>query len=298
MKALDKMRKAKEILETYSINNAIHEAELIVSHCMNSDRVTIYRDNPDVPKDINSNIDEFLKRRIKREPIQYILGYIEFYGLKIKVGPGVLIPRPETELLVEEAIKAVRRQKSPPRIPPLTKGGSRWGAEPFKLLDLCTGSGCIALALAREFPEARVYGTDMSGTAIEYAIKNAEINSIINVTFIKGSLFEPVKDLKFDLIISNPPYIRKEDLKNLQPEIRNWEPVEALDGGEDGLDYYKIIIPEAGNYLKEEGYLMLELGVSQAEMVRKMAQDAGFMNISLIKDFAGIERIIVAKVHR
>jgi release factor glutamine methyltransferase len=291
MKALDKIRKLKEILEKHGIDNAIREAELIVSHCMNLGRMIIYRDNPDIPKDINSDINELLKRRIKREPIQYILGCTEFYGLKIKVGTGLLIPRPETELLVEEAIRIIKHKKNNPSLPHFTKGGMGG----LNLLDLCTGSGCIALALAKEFREAKVYGTDISETSIEYAQNNAEINGIKNVTFIKGSLFEPLGRLTFDLILSNPPYIRKDDLKNLQPEIRDWEPVGALDGGEEGLDYYKVIIPEAGNYLKKNGYLLLELGVNQADTVRKMAENAGFMNIYLIKDYAGIERILVAQ---
>ncbi|MDH5768828.1 MAG: peptide chain release factor N(5)-glutamine methyltransferase, partial [Nitrospirota bacterium] len=157
---------------------------------------------------------------------------------------------------------------------------------------------------ARAFPDAYVYGTDTSEIAINYAKENAKINGITNVTFLKGNLFEPIAQLithhpsliTFNLIISNPPYIRRDEIKNLRPEIKDWEPVEALDGGEDGLGYYRIIIPEAKNYLKEGGYLMFELGIGQADSVRKMVEDPGFTDILLIKDYAGIERILRAKL--
>ncbi|MEW6419949.1 MAG: peptide chain release factor N(5)-glutamine methyltransferase [Nitrospirota bacterium] len=307
MNALNKLRKAKEFLEKSGVEDAAKNAELIISHCLGIDRASLYRDNPIITEDLISKIDEFLKRREKREPLQYVIGYTKFYGLKIKVGPGVLIPRPETELLVEEAIKAVRRHEStvsPPTHPSPSRGEGKGGGEnsskitghrSLSILDLCTGSGCLALALAKEFPEAKVYGTDTSEVAISYAKENVELNNINNVTFLKGNLFEPLKNLVFDLIVSNPPYIRKDDIKNLQLEIKNWEPVEALDGGEDGLDYYRMIIPGARGYLKESGYLILELGVGQSDAVRKMAEDKGFKNISLVKDYAGIERIFITK---
>ena len=284
MNALDKLKEARKLLGTSGIEDAVREAELIISHCLGIDRLTLYRDNPWIPKDTISRIDALLQRRTKREPLQYILGHMEFYGLKIRLGSGVLIPRPETEVLAEEAIKII--------------SNFEFRISNFTFLDLCTGTGCLALALAKEFPEAQVYGTDTSEIAIGYAEENAKLNGIKGVTFIKGSLFEPIKEflVTFDLIVSNPPYIRRNDIKSLQPEIKDWEPLEALDGGEDGLDYYRAIIPEARNYLKEGGCLIFELGNNQADAVRKMAGDAGFMNISLIKDYAAIERILIAKL--
>lgn len=292
MNSLDKLREATEFLKRSGIDDAVREAELIVSHCLGIERVTIYRDNPQILEEELTRIDGFLKRRSKREPLRYIVGYTEFYGLKIKVGPGVLIPRPETELLAEEAIKLFTVHRSL-----------------FTVLDLCTGSGCLALALAREFPDAHIYGTDTSEIAIGYAKENAEINGIKNVTFVRGNLFEPIEKLVtghwsllpapflvqgliFDLIVSNPPYIKRDDIKDLQPEIRDWEPVEALNGGTDGLDFYRAIIPAAHSYLKEGGCLILELGFEQAGVVSRIAEDVGFKEVSLIKDYAGIERII------
>jgi release factor glutamine methyltransferase len=290
MNALKQLRVVRDLFELSGIENADREAELICSHCLGIERLQLYKDNPELSVNTLSAIDECVKRRIKREPLQYILGYVEFYGLKIKVGLGVLVPRPETELLAEEAIKTVRRKSLE------VKGVSSCDLHlvPLQILDLCTGSGCLALALAREFPDAEVYGTDILETALQYAQENADMNRIQNVTFLRGNLFDPVKNnLRFDLIISNPPYIKRGDIKDLQPEIKDWEPLEALDGAEDGLEYYRMIIPEAGIYLKEYAYLMIEIGINQAEMVRQIAAGAGFKNISLIKDYAGIERIVM-----
>jgi len=167
-----------------------------------------------------------------------------------------------------------------------------------KILDLCTGSGCIALTLAKAFPDAQVYGTDMSADALEYAKDNAGLNHIENMIFLKGDILKPVKDMQFDMIISNPPYIRKDDMKLLQPEIIDWEPVAALDGGEDGLDYYRKIISGAGDYLKVNGILLLEIGIGQSDPIREMAADEGFDNIQILKDYAGIDRIVKLKMHK
>jgi release factor glutamine methyltransferase len=291
MKALELLRTAKELLEQSSIEDAAREAETIIAHCLKTDRATLYRDNPQIPRDLAMKIESLVERRAKREPLEYILGYVEFFGLKIKVGQGVLIPRPETEILAEEAIKTVKRKLLGVRkISPHT---SRFTS--LRFLDLCTGSGCLALSLAKEFPNAQVFGTDTSAIAIQYANENAALNWIRNITFMKGSLFEPVKGLTFDLIVSNPPYIRSNDIKDLQPEIKDWEPQDSLNGGEDGLDYYKFIIPAVKNYLNKGRYLMLEIGINQADAVKDMAEDTGLQDVSLKKDYAGIDRIFIAK---
>jgi len=317
MRALDKLKEAADFLKRYAIEDAVREAEIILIHCLGTDRTAFFRDNPKIYEKEFEKIDEFLVRRSKREPLQYILGYVEFYGLKIKVGKGVLIPRPETELLAEIAIKTVRQKLNPPLptnnplLPPFNKGGmggfkkGKGGGitnSSLSILDLCTGSGCLALVLAREFSHALVYGTDISEIAIRYAKENAKLNSISNVTFLEGNLFEPITQfvaryashVTFDIIVSNPPYIKSGEIKNLQPEIKDWEPLSALNGGKEGLDYYRAIITEAKNYLKQGGCLILELGDSQADVVTKMAEDTDFKQISLVKDYAGIERIFTA----
>jgi release factor glutamine methyltransferase len=305
MRVLAKIHSAKMRLQKAGIDDAERDAEMIVSSCLGMNRTFFYRDNPLIPADIAAEIDAKVRRRVKREPLQYILGYVDFYGLKIKVGPGVLIPRPETELLAEEAIKILRERAANPRF---TKGGQGGITEAeqspalLNILDLCTGSGCLALALAKAYPDAHVYGTDSEETAISYAEENAKTNTIENVMFLKGSLFEPIEKhialngerTVFEVIVSNPPYIKRDDLKKLQPEIKDWEPVSALDGGDDGLDYYREIISDAKTYLKADGILLFELGIHQAEAVIHVAEDAGFQNISVKKDYAGIERIFIA----
>lgn len=280
-------------LQKGGINDADRDAELIVSSCLGMNRTFFYRDNPIIPADIGAEIDAKVQRRLKREPLQYILGYVDFFGLKIKVGHGVLIPRPETELLAEEAIKILNYKRD--ENPSLENKGC--------ILDLCTGSGCLALALAKAFPDADVYGTDISDAAIRYAEGNAKANAVKNITFLCGSLLDPVKELfterqsgyAAELIVANPPYIRRDDLSHLQPEIKEWEPMSALDGGEEGLDYYRAIIPEARNYLTPDGILLFELGIHQADPVTRIAKDAEFRDISVRKDYAGIERIFMAR---
>ncbi len=286
MRALEKVRLAGGELGRAGIDNPFKEAEHIVAACLGVERVTMYRDDPEIDDAILSRIDGFVRRRAAREPIQYILGYAEFCGLRIKVGPGVLIPRPETEMLVEVALSV------------LDERGMR--KAPLDILDLCTGSGCIALALARACPGSRVYGTDVSDAALRYAEHNARVNGIQNVTFLAGSLFEPFEHRSaepsvpgfFDIIVSNPPYLRTSDLEKAQPEVRAWEPRDALDGGADGLDCFRTIIPGARNYLSRGGFLILEVGVNQAEAVTALARGAGFGTCEIRRDYAGVERIV------
>ncbi len=289
MKALDGLREAAAVLGEYGIEDSCKEAEVVFTHCMEMPKVVLYRDNPTLSPVQREEIRKILERRGKREPLQYIIGHVDFCGLKIHVGPGVLIPRPETEFIVEEAIKAVTRNAL--RVTGEGKNASRITHHALRILDLCTGSGCLALALAKEFPDAEVFATEVSEKALEYAVMNARVNGIQNATFLKGDLYEPVAGRVFNIIVSNPPYIRKEEIDTLQPEIRGWEPLEALDGGEDGLRFYRGILSGASDYLVRGGSLFLELGRGEAHDVIKMAEKSGVGSVSLVKDYAGIERV-------
>ena len=224
-----------------------------------------------------------LLRRAAREPVAYITGRKEFWSLDFVVTPEVLIPRPETELLVEMALKLSTRSL---------------GASPRKILDLGTGSGAIAVSLAKERPQARICAVDISSAAIEVARLNARRHGVEErIDVFCGDLFGPVAEEgeSFDLIVANPPYIRSGDLAGLAPEIQKWEPVTALDGGVDGLLYYRRIIAEAGDYLKGGGSILLELGDGMGEAVARLFADTGgFAPAQVHRDYAGKERVITA----
>ncbi len=287
MRLLDLLRKSTEYLEAAGIDDALPDAEMLVFSAVNRDRLDAYIENPEITSVDSAKVRRLLQRRVKGEPVQYIIGHIEFLGLCIRVGKGVLIPRPETELLVEEVIRAIRGQQS---------AVSSKTVKSLSLLDLCTGTGCIALSLAREFPDAEVYGTDLSKEALAYAKKNAKANTIRNIRFSQGPLFEPMKGKKFDIITANPPYIRRDEIETLQPEIRDWEPVAALDGGMDGMDFYWAILSAASGFLNPNGFIFLELGYDQTEDVQKIARAEGFREITVINDYAEIGRILKAKI--
>ena len=306
MKAIEKLKEVAKLFESLGIEASEKEAEMLVRHGFGLNTVEIYRDNPEPGEKQIKTLESMLSRRLKHEPIQYILGHVEFLGMKILVRHGVLIPRTETELMAEQAIKIIRAQTTDIRHQNLRPRHFPLPTSHFSLLDLCTGSGCLALALAREFPDFKVYGTDISEIAIKYAEENARLNCISNIIFLRGNLFEPIEKLPtsylpfptFDLIISNPPYIRTDDIKNLQPEIKEWEPVSALNGGVDGLDFYRVLIPSAGRFLKDNGIIMLELGFGQSSDVAGILELSGYTQIEIIKDYAGTERIIKARWKR
>jgi release factor glutamine methyltransferase len=213
-----------------------------------------------------------ITRRAKREPLQYILGTQEFLGLEFVVTPAVLIPRHDTEVLVTEAVKR--------------------GSGCRSILDIGTGSGCVAVTVAKALPEAEVCTVDVSGEAIEVARGNAERNRV-SVQFFQGSLFEPFAGKRFDMVVSNPPYITSADLATLQQEVRDFEPEGALDGGGDGLDFYRRIAADAPAFLNPGGWLLFEVGAGQAGEVLELLKAGGFTNERFTQtDPAGIERVV------
>ncbi len=280
MKAKDKLKEISEKFGNCGIEAAEKEAELLLSEGIDVSLIDLYKDNPELDDTQSRFLDEMVSRRCGREPLQYIIGHIDFLGLNLEVGEGALIPRPETELMAEHAIKLLGAKNT----------------DQISVLDLCTGSGCMALAIAVKFPYALVYGVDISEKAIRYARINAKQNNIKNVFFYCGDLFSTVKKIKsFDLIISNPPYIKSDDIKDLQPEIRDWEPLSALDGGIDGLVYYRKIVSAARQILNNKGILMLELGDGCAQPVKEIFEDSGYSSIEILKDYSGKERIILSE---
>lgn len=291
MRLSEKIREISEILLKQELEFPWKEAESICLHVLGCDRVVALSDDPEISHSQSSAIDESVQRRLKGEPLQYITGTVEFMDLTFKVGKGVLIPRPETELLVLAALRLVtgegNRDTGGPGKPVNVDTG-----EGLVILDLCTGSGCIAVTLGIRLPGAKIIATDMSAEALDYAKTNAEHNNVKNVAFIQGDLFEHVTSGPFDIILSNPPYIRSSDIPSLQREIREWEPLVALDGGADGLNVYRKIIGQLGRYLKNDGYCLLEIGYDQRVDIGTMASRHD-LKAQFLKDLAGYDRIAI-----
>jgi release factor glutamine methyltransferase len=263
----------KGYLSEKGIDNSRLESEWMLCAALGLDRVGLYvnYDKPLSPAELSS-FREMVARRAKREPLQHILGSQEFMGLDFEVSSDVLVPRYDTEVLVEEAVKKCPAAK--------------------RILDIGVGSGCVAVALAKALPQAEVFGVDISGKALEVAAKNARRIGV-EVDFRQGSLFQPLNGLTFDLIVSNPPYIPSRDIAGLQPEVRDFEPREALDGGEDGMDMYRTIIPAAGEHLNPGGWLLFEVGINQAPAVVRLFEKEGcYRGLFTAFDPGGVERVV------
>ncbi len=266
----------KSYLTGKGVENARLEAEWLLCEALSLDRVGLYLnfDKPLQDEEL-ATFRSMVSRRARREPLQHILGSQEFMGLEYRTTAAALIPRHDTEVLVNEALKAA--------------------PDTGRVLDIGSGSGCVAISIAKNLPEATVISVDISREAIELADRNAALNSV-SVEFRHGSLFDPVKGERFNLIVSNPPYIPAADIKSLQPEVRDFEPRAALDGGIDGLDFYRLITPAAPDYLLPGGWLLLEVGAGQSAAVTEMFAVSGFSAIFSAKDHAGIERVVGGRI--
>jgi release factor glutamine methyltransferase len=264
-----------------SIASARLDAELLLAHCLGIERIQLYIafERPLTEAELSA-FREIVRRRAAGEPVAYLTGYREFWSLKIRVRHSVLIPRPETELLVEEGIK-------------LLKACKREAA----VLELGTGSGAIAVALAKEIKNSVTYATDISPAALAVARQNiAEQELQERIRLVCGNGLSPFrKGPLFDLIISNPPYIRSNEIATLTPEIKDHEPLQALDGGDDGLVFYRQWIPQMLCLLRAGGGAVLEIGAEQAEAVSKLYRDAGFSHVATAKDYAGHSRAVIAR---
>lgn len=252
------------------------EAELLLGRVLGCDRVRLFIDSgrPLSPDELGQ-YRELIQRRRRSEPVAYILGEREFFGLPLRVDPRVLIPRPDTEVLVETALRR-------------TSHIDLFG----KALDVCTGSGCVALAFASRRPTWQVQASDLSEAAVEVARENA-LRLGLPLVVRRGDLFDGLTE-RFDLVTANPPYIAAEELPTLPPDVRDYEPHLALLGGKDGLDFYRRLADEAPAYLASNGVLAAEVGYGQAPAVARMLAAAGFRDVRIDRDYADIERVVSA----
>lgn len=282
-------------LSDAGIADAARDAKLLYCFLDKLDSVGLLMRWQDVLQDNScESYFELIERRAAGEPLQYITGTQEFMGFPFNVTPAVLIPRQDTETMVEDAVELIEK-------------GTLRGEEYIKpqtikeVLDLCCGSGAIGISIAKSCGKTKVVCSDVSEEALKVAEQNAALNGCKSVKMQKSNMFEAFNGRlgrkKFDMIISNPPYIESSVIPTLQREVKDYEPMMALDGGEDGLDFYRIIASEAADYLQKNGVIMLEIGYDQGKAVTEMLQETGsFVSIRCLKDLAGKDRIVVARL--
>lgn len=273
------LNEGKKILKDKDIETWALDSEVLLSYVLCLSRVQlITHSKVEVEKDAQRKYLEFINMRKRGVPVQYLTNMQEFMSLPFYVDDNVLIPRNDTEVLVENALHLINDRKD------------------SIILDMCTGSGCIAISMAHYSPESKIFAVDLSVSALKVAKYNTELNKVQDkIFFIESNLFEKVpRSLKgkFDMIISNPPYIPTKDILELMSEVKDYEPIMALDGGDDGLNFYRIIIENSKNYLKNKGILIFEIGYNQGKSVAKLFRKYGFSNITIKKDLAQLDRVI------
>ncbi|MBQ8203956.1 MAG: peptide chain release factor N(5)-glutamine methyltransferase [Clostridia bacterium] len=268
----------KKELSKAGIEDYVFEAKQIIKHITGYNNAQILQKyTQSLTEFQENNLTVIIKQRQIRYPLQYILGKWNFFGREFFVGPGVLIPRSDTETLMDVCLEVIKDKQTP------------------AVLDLCAGSGCIGITIKGEKADSDVILVEKFDEALSYAEKNAKHNKL-QVNIVKGDVLEGAcSEGKYDLIVSNPPYITDEDMKTLQPEVK-FEPETALGGGEDGLVFYRAITEKYKNSLKENGTLAFEVGVNQSDRVKELLLAAGFKNISTRKDLNGIERVVFGTV--
>ena len=281
MNILEKLKSVEARLEVVT-DSWHYESRAILCHVLKCEPINLVLDAMQTLETSQSNqIDDIVRRRLDRVPLQYCLGYQDFYGLSFKVDESVLIPRPETELLVE----FIHRQ---------------YEGKSGRLLDIGVGSGAIVVTLAKELAEFVCFGVDISSQALNTAMENAKRNGVGDrITLLCSDVFEALSSESylgfFDVIVSNPPYIPEGEAANLEPEVAVFEPTLALYGGDDGLDFYRRIIPEAKLFLKDEGLLVFEAGHDQCAAIEALFTQAGYENVGHFADYHGIPRFIYGR---
>lgn len=287
MTVAELLAQGRETLETSGIDTAGLDASVLLAHCMGVSRAGLYarlRDSPDFQTEARFRSD--LSRRLTGFPLAYLTGTKEFMGLEFKVDPRVLIPRPDTEILAEAAIKEISTRTA--------MVGTDAPSRPFRILDLCTGSGCLAVTLAHRYPHVEVWASDISPGALEVAQGNSAALAHSRVRFCQGDLFENLEG-EFDLIVTNPPYLLPQDTRDCLAQ--GWqEPENALDGGgEDGLNLIRRLVPQAWDHLGSGGLLLLEAGPGQFMSLQQIFKDQGFQSIEVLPDLAGRDRVITGR---
>jgi release factor glutamine methyltransferase len=279
MTVLDVIKRSTDFLQRKGVDSPRLQVELLLAHVLKVPRLKLYLDfERKLADDELETVRNLITRRGEREPLQYLVGTTSFCGIEVAVTPAVLIPRPETEVLVEHAWKFL---------------GDR--PRPAQVLDFATGSGCIAIALAVKFPDAVVHAIDISDVALQIARANAERNKAAIRFHRAAEIAAVAEEDRFDLIVSNPPYIPSGEIETLQPEVRDHEPRMALDGGNDGLEFHRLIARQSANRLRDGGKIMLELGFGQAEAAGQVFANAGWHVEAVLPDNSGCARILIAR---
>jgi release factor glutamine methyltransferase len=277
---LEAIQKSAEFLGKKNVESPRLQTELLLAHLLKMPRMKLYLNFERVLSPTETDaLREFVKRRGQREPLQHIVGSTSFCGYEIAVNRHALVPRPETELLAEEGWKFLAEKK-------------------MSALDFGTGTGCIAIALAAKCPNAKILALDISAEAIALAKENAARNKVAErIKFLQGDGFVAITDeSNFDLIVSNPPYIPSAEIETLQPEVRDFDPRDALDGGADGLDFYRKLAAEAKPFLKSDGKIMLEFGDGQADAIKNIFENEKWVVEAVKEDYSQRARILVARL--
>jgi release factor glutamine methyltransferase len=290
---LETIQRGAQFLQNKGIESPRLQSELLMAHALGMPRLRLYLDfERQLTEEEVGRVRVLITRRAHREPLQHIVGTVSFCGLELTVSPVVLIPRPETELLAELAWQYLDQR---------SRTGA--GATPLTSLDFGTGSGCLALAIASHCPTVEICALDISKAALEMAQANVTRQGLKNVRFFLGDGFaalpketaDEAAGNQFDLIVSNPPYIPAAEIERLEPEVRDFDPRGALDGGVDGLDFMRRLASEAGAYLRSPGRLMVEFGDGQETAVRGIFQQAGWRLEAVVKDLNGTPRFVVCE---
>lgn len=280
MNISETLKKASEILTQNGIAEPRREADSLLAFALGKNKTfLIAHSEYELSESESENFQRILERRANREPLQYIRGTQEFFGIDFIVTPDVLIPRPETELLVEAAIEILQAKENP------------------RFCEIGTGSGCISVSILHEVKNATATGADISEKALKITELNAEKNSVFErLQLIKSDVFENVEDEKFDLIVSNPPYISSSDFENLQKEVRDFEPQTALTDNKNGLSIIEKIISDAPEFLKSDCFLLMEIGFDQSDEVEKMFDLQIWQSVEFLRDLQAIQRTVKAKI--